>query len=120
MLNPLLLVDKRLRCIFLGAFPSRTPPPEFIGVRRSKTESFMSFDSAGATASAPLPLQFVNIEITPLIDGQYGVAMQATLLDEDELQFVGQDLASARVATLEEVFAIIRANVGPLAAAHAA
>jgi hypothetical protein len=81
----------------------------------------MSLDtSAGATAPPPLPLQFVNIEITPLLDGQYAVVMQATLLDEDQLEFVGQDLASAHVATLDEALAVIRANVGSLAAAHAA
>jgi len=81
----------------------------------------MSFDtSAGAKAPPPLPLQFVNIEITPLVDGHYAVVMQATLLDEEQLEFVGQDLASERVATLDQALAIIRANVAPLAAAHAA
>ena len=54
----------------------------------------MSLDiPAGAIGPAPNPLQFINIAITPLIDGQYSVVMQATLLDEEELQFVGQDLA---------------------------
>jgi hypothetical protein len=81
----------------------------------------MSLDtSAAAKASLQLPLQFVNIEIAPLIDGQFSVVMQATLLDEAELQFVGQDLASERVTTLDEALAIIRANVGSLAAVHAA
>jgi hypothetical protein len=81
----------------------------------------MSFDTqARATAPAQLPLQFVNIEITPLIDGQYSVVMQATLLDEDQLEFVGQDLANRRVGTLDEALTVIRDNVTPLAAAHAA
>jgi len=77
----------------------------------------MSFDiQAGANAPAPLPLQFVNIEITPLIGGELSVVMQATLLDERELEFVGQDLAHERVGTLDEVLAIIRENFAPLAA----
>lgn len=77
----------------------------------------MSFDTqAGAIGSAKTPIQFVNIEIAPLIDGQYSVFMQATLLDEEHLEFVGQDLANARVATLDEALAVIRANVHPLAA----
>jgi hypothetical protein len=81
----------------------------------------MSLDTqARAVASAPNPLQFVDIQITPLIDGQYSVVMQATLLDEDELEFVGQDLANAHVSTLDEALAIIRENVSPLAAACAA
>jgi hypothetical protein len=78
----------------------------------------MSFDiQAGANAPAPLPLQFVNIEITPLIGGELSVFMQATLLDERELEFVGQDLAHERVGTLDEVLAIIRENFAPLTAA---
>ena len=81
----------------------------------------MSFDSpAGATLTAVHPIQFVHIEIAPLIDGQYSVDMQATLLDEADLQFVGQDLAHQRVATLDEALTIIRANIAPLAMPNAA
>jgi hypothetical protein len=77
----------------------------------------MSLDiPAGADASVPYPLQFIHIEITPLVDGELGVAMQATLLDEDRLEFIGQDLAHAHVKTLDEALAIIRQNVTPLAA----
>ena len=50
----------------------------------------------------------------PLIDGQFSVVMQATLLDEQELEFVGQDLANARVDTLDEALAVIRTNVAAL------
>jgi len=75
----------------------------------------MPFDSqARAIAPGPNSIQFVNIEITPLIDGQYAVVMQATLLDEDELEFVGQDLASEHVKTLDAALAVIRANVAAL------
>jgi len=77
----------------------------------------MSLDiPAGGDAPAPYPLQFIHIEITPLIDGKYSVAMQATLLDEEQLQFVGQDLAHEHVKTLDEAMTIIRRNVAPLAA----
>jgi len=77
----------------------------------------MSLDTAtGATAPAAHPLQFINIEITPLIDGKYSVAMQATLLDEEQLEFIGQDLAHEHVKTLDEAMAIIRRNVAPLTA----
>lgn len=75
----------------------------------------MSLDiSTGAFAPAPTPLQFVNIEITPLMGGQYSVVMQATLLDEQELEFVGQDLANTHVDTLDEALAVIRRNVSAL------
>jgi len=72
----------------------------------------MSLDIAADKISpAPLPIQYVTAEITPLIGGQFSVVMQATLLDEEELEFVGQDLASAHVDTLDEALAVIRTNV---------
>ena len=79
----------------------------------------MSFDTLAQANPRASPIQFVNIEITPLIDGQYAVAMQATFLDEDELELIGQDLANEHVDTLEEALAVIRQNVAPLAASHA-
>ena len=75
----------------------------------------MSLDiAAGAKAPASLPLQFVNIEIMPLLGGQLSVVMQATLLDEEELEFVGQDLANAHVDTLDQALAVIRQSVAAL------
>jgi hypothetical protein len=76
----------------------------------------MSLDShARASAPAPLALQYVIAEITPLLGGQFSVVMQATLLDEEELQFVGQDLANEHVQTLDQALAVIRQNVGAFA-----
>jgi hypothetical protein len=76
----------------------------------------MSLDiPAGAHAPAPSPIQFVNIEITPLIGGEFSVMMQATLLDEQDFEFVGQDLANERVQTLDEALSVIRQNVAALA-----
>ena len=76
----------------------------------------MSLDiPAGAKNPAVTPIQFVNIEITPLMGGHYSVSMQATLLDEKELEFVGQDLAQEQVDTLDQVLAVIRQNVAALA-----
>ena len=71
--------------------------------------------AAGGNAPAPFPIQFVNIEITPLIGGQFSVLMQATLLNEEELEFVGQDLANERVETLDQALSVIRQNVAALA-----
>jgi hypothetical protein len=70
--------------------------------------------AAPSNAPAPLPLQFVDIKITPLMGGQFAVAVEATLLDEDKLEFVGQDLANAYVDTLDEALAVIRKNVAVL------
>ena len=76
----------------------------------------MPFDTqADASAPASYPLQFIHIELTPLIDGELSVAMEATLLDEERLEFIGQDLAHQHVKTLDEAMAIIRNNVASLA-----
>jgi hypothetical protein len=75
----------------------------------------MSLDTAaGGKAPAPLPLQFVSIELMPIVGGKFSVAMQATLLDEARLEFVGEELANAHVDTLDEALAIIRQNVAVL------
>jgi len=70
--------------------------------------------AAPATAPASLPLQYITAQIMPLIDGQFSVVMQATLLDEQELEFVGQDLATAQVDNIDEALAVIRANLTSL------
>lgn len=81
----------------------------------------MSFDThAVQTTATPNPLQFVNIEITPLRGGRYAVAVQATLLDENELQFVAEDLANEHVDTLDQAIAVIRQNMSPLTVAFEA
>ena len=75
----------------------------------------MSLDiAAGAKSSAPLPLQYVSIELMPVVGGKFSVALQATLLDEDQLALVGEELAHVHVDTLEQVLAVIRENVSAL------
>jgi hypothetical protein len=71
--------------------------------------------AAGENPPAPFPIQYVTAEITPLISGRFSVVMQATLLDEEKLEFVGQDLANAHVDTLDEALTVIRTNVAALA-----
>lgn len=74
----------------------------------------MSLVSSTGKAPASLPIQFVSAQIMPLVDGKFSVAMHATFLDETEMEFVGQDLANARVETLDEALAVIRKNVAVL------
>ena len=75
----------------------------------------MSLDTAAGTkASALLPVQYIRIELMPIVGGKLAVAMEATRLDEDELEFVGEDLAHAHVNTVEEALAVIRANAAIL------
>jgi hypothetical protein len=70
--------------------------------------------AAPSNAPAPLPLQYLSIQLMPLMGGEYSVEVQATLLDENELEFVGQNLAYERVTTIDQVLAVIRQNVAAL------
>jgi hypothetical protein len=76
----------------------------------------MSLDiAAGASAPAPLPIQFLDIKLSPLHGGQFSLQMQATLLDEEALEFIAEELASEQVATLDQALAVIRQNLAALA-----
>ncbi len=55
--------------------------------------------------------EFLRIEVSPLADGNLFVAMTATVVDEQEPQLLDQEIASDRVATIDEVLALIRAHV---------
>jgi hypothetical protein len=70
--------------------------------------------AAPMNAPASLPLQYITAQIMPLIGGQLSVVLQATLLDEERLEFVGQDLANAHVESIDEALAVIRANLTAL------
>jgi hypothetical protein len=82
----------------------------------------LDVESASLERVAPVALavQFINIDITPIVGGRFSVAIQATLLDEKELQFVGQDLGHEYVDSLDDALATIRKNVGVLAIPAAA
>ena len=66
-------------------------------------------------ASAPPhpipPIEFVTIQLAPHADGTILVSLTATTVDEDEPQLLDQEIAFERVATLDELVALIRAHV---------
>jgi hypothetical protein len=76
--------------------------------------------SPARAAPVALTVQFINIEITPIVGGQFSVATQATLLDEEKLEFVGQDLGHEYVDSLDEALASIRKTVAVLEVATTA
>ena len=57
------------------------------------------------------PIEFVTIQLAPHADGRILVSLTATTVDEDEPQLLDQEIAHERVATLDELVALIRAHV---------
>jgi hypothetical protein len=73
----------------------------------------MSFISH-AVSAAKLPLQYVSVEIMPLHGGKLSVAVDATYLDETDLQLIGSEVVHAQAGTLDEALALIRQNAAIL------
>lgn len=68
-----------------------------------------SLDVTAASRLSPNPsiIQFFSIELTPTADGRMSVGVMATICErEGELE--NMDVASERVATLDEALAVIR------------
>jgi hypothetical protein len=67
--------------------------------------------SAGRSSPVIGDVEFFRIELAPLDDGRIHVALTATTVDETEPQLLDQEIASGRVATIDEVLALIRGHV---------
>jgi hypothetical protein len=80
------------------------------------------FDKHGPAAAAPInfkALEYFTIQLSPLADGNVFVAMTATTVDDQDAQLLNQEIASDRVATLDDALALIAERVRP-SAHHAA
>ena len=76
------------------------------------------FDKHGPAAAAPInfkALEFFTIQLSPLADGNVFVAMTATTVDDQDAQLLNQEIASDRVATLDDALALIAERVRPSA-----
>jgi hypothetical protein len=74
----------------------------------------MQTNPVAALPAAPAAVQFYSVQLTPLADGHVSVAIGATLcegIDEGDFELVNMDVASGRVATLDEALAVIREAV---------
>ena len=56
-------------------------------------------------------LEFFTIQLSPLADGNVFVAMTATSVDDQEAQLLNQEIASDRVATIDDALALIAERV---------
>ena len=57
------------------------------------------------------PIEFVTMQLMPLADGSIAIAMKSTTFDEKELELVDQDIVDGRIASLDQLFGIIRSHV---------
>jgi hypothetical protein len=73
----------------------------------------MILDVQHGTPASPvaLPIEFVTMQLMPLADGMIGVSLKSTTFDEQELELIDQEIADERVASLEQLFTLIRSHV---------
>ena len=59
-------------------------------------------------APVVLNAEFFHIQLAPLADGKIFVSLTATTVDDEEPQLLDQEIASDRIATVDELLALIR------------
>ncbi len=73
------------------------------------------FDNAGralaATTPPPLTVEFYRVQLSRLQGGEILVSLTATTLDDEEPQLLDQEIASDRVATIDDALALVKARV---------
>ena len=67
--------------------------------------------SAGCQPPVIRGAEFFRIELAPLIDGKVLVSLTATTVDEQEPQLLDQEIACDRVASIDDIIALIRTHV---------
>ena len=75
-------------------------------------------ETAGHCALLVRGAEFFRIELAPLADGRVLASLTATTVDEDEPQLLDQEIVRDRVATIDDVLALIRAHVRIAAPPH--
>ena len=68
----------------------------------------------GATAppGSPAPaVEFLTIQLMPLAEGGISASLRSTSSDEVDFELLDQDIANVRIATLDELVAIIRPHM---------
>jgi hypothetical protein len=53
-------------------------------------------------------VEFFTIELAQLADGAFHVSLTATTVDDEEPQLLSQEMASERVASIDDALAVVR------------
>jgi hypothetical protein len=67
--------------------------------------------SAGCQPPVIRGVEFLRMELAPLIDGKILVSLTATTVDEEEPQLLDQEIACDRVVSIDDIVALIRTHV---------
>jgi hypothetical protein len=74
----------------------------------------MMIDQYGSRLPAPVTfksVEFFTIQLSPLADGAVFIAITATTVDDQDAQLLNIEIASDRVATIDDALALIAARV---------
>jgi len=70
---------------------------------------------ARSPAGVPYPVlrgaEFLRIELSARDDGKFLASLTATTVDEDEPQLIDQEIATERVASIDELLTLIKTHV---------
>ena len=67
--------------------------------------------SAGCQPPVIRSVEFFRMELAPQMDGKILVSLTATTVDEEEPQLLDQEIACDRVASIDDIIALIRTHV---------
>jgi hypothetical protein len=62
-------------------------------------------------STTPPPIEFVTMQLMPLADGLISVSLKSTVFDEKELELIDEEIVDERVASLDQLFALVRSHV---------
>jgi hypothetical protein len=57
------------------------------------------------------PIEFLTLQLMPLADGLISAQLKSTVFDEGEFELIDQEIVDGRVASLDELFDLVRSHV---------
>ena len=71
----------------------------------------LEIQNGSQTSTPALPIEFVTMQLMPLADGLISVSMKQTIFDETELELIDQEIVDERIASLDQLLALVRTHV---------
>jgi hypothetical protein len=71
----------------------------------------LEIETGAQKATPTAAIEFLTLQLMPLADGLLGASLKLTTFDEKELELIDQEIVDERVASLDQLFALVRAHV---------